>query len=269
MAADPELGLVYFVTDPPTNDYWGGHHPGDNLFATSIIAVDIKTGVRRWHFQTVHHDIWNYDNPTAPNLVDITVDGKKIPALVQTTKQSWAYVLNRETGEPVWPIEERPVPASKIPGEKTSPTQPFPTRPAAYEMQGVTEDDIIDFTPELHEAALAMLSEYELGPLFNPPLHRDNDLGFKNALICPGGGGGTNIPGRRRSRPRDPDPLRRIHEDLLRPIADPRRRGRCPRPQPPSARPSWPGRAARASAPAGCRDSPSSSRLTVASPPSI
>ncbi|HJO04668.1 MAG TPA: PQQ-binding-like beta-propeller repeat protein [Acidobacteriota bacterium] len=195
MAADPELGLVYFATDPPTNDYWGGHHPGDNLFATSILAVDIKTGERRWHFQTVHHDIWNYDNPTAPILVDITVDGEKIPAIVQTTKQSWAYVLNRETGEPVWPIEERPVPKSKIPGEYTSPTQPFPTWPAAYEMQGITEDDLVDFTPELRQAAVEMLSEYELGPLFNPPLHRDNDLGLRASVHCPGGNGGTNIPG--------------------------------------------------------------------------
>jgi quinoprotein glucose dehydrogenase len=195
MAADPKLGLVYFVTDPPTNDYWGGHHPGDNLFATSIIAVDIKTGVRRWHYQTVHHDIWNYDNPTAPILADITVDGEKIPAIVQTTKQSWAYVLNRATGEPVWPIEERPVPRSKIPGEYTSPTQPFPTRPAAYEMQGITEDDLMDFTPELRQAAVEMLSEYELGPLFNPPLHRENDLGLRASVHCPGGNGGTNIPG--------------------------------------------------------------------------
>ena len=195
MSADPELGLVYVVTDPPTNDHWGGFHPGDNLFATSILALDVQTGERRWHFQTVHHDIWNYDNPTGPNLVDITVNGERIPAIVQTTKQSFAYVLNRETGEPVWPIEERPVPESLIPGEQTSPTQPFPTRPAAYEMQGVTEDDVIDFTPSLRVAALEILSAYQMGPLFNPPLHRDNDLGLRGSLLCPGGGGGTNIPG--------------------------------------------------------------------------
>ena len=195
LSADPELGLVYVVTDPPTNDFWGGFHHGDNLFATSIIALDVATGQRRWHFQTVHHDIWNYDNPTAPNLVDITVDGERIPALVQTTKQSFAYVLNRETGEPVWPILEREVPASKIPGEKTSPTQPFPTKPAAYEMQGLTEDDLIDFTPELRQAALDVVSEYEFGPLFTPPLHRDNDLGLKASIHCPGSNGGTNIPG--------------------------------------------------------------------------
>ncbi len=195
LSADPELGLVYIVTDPPTNDYWGGFHPGDNLFATTILALDADTGERRWHFQTVHHDIWNYDNPTAPSLLDVTIDGERVPVLVQTTKQSFAYVLNRETGEPIWPIEEREVPESMIPGEQTSPTQPFPTKPAAYEMQGVTEDDLIDFTPELRQAALEIMAEYQMGPLFNPPLNRDNDLGKKSALICPGGNGGTNIPG--------------------------------------------------------------------------
>lgn len=195
LSADPELGLVYFVTDPPTNDFWGGFHPGDNLFATSIVAVHAETGERAWHFQTVHHDIWNYDNPTAPNLVDVMIDGKKVPLLVQTTKQSFAYVLNRETGEPVWPIEEREVPESMIPGEQTSPTQPFPTRPAAYEMQGVTIDDLIDFTPELRTAAIELMDDFQMGPLFNPPLHRDNDINKRAALICPGGNGGTNIPG--------------------------------------------------------------------------
>ena len=195
LSADPELGLVYLVTDGATIDNWGGFHPGNNLFGTSILAIDVETGQRRWHFQTVHHDIWNYDNPTAPNLVDITVDGKRTPALVQTTKQSFAYVLNRATGEPVWPIEERPVPQSLIPGEKTAPTQPFPTKPAAYEMQGVTEDDLIDFTPELRAEAVKIMKDYQMGPLFLPPIHRDNDLGFKGSMNCPGGNGGTNIPG--------------------------------------------------------------------------
>jgi quinoprotein glucose dehydrogenase len=129
ISADPELGLVYLVTDGATIDNWGGFRPGDGLFTTSILALDVQTGQRKWHFQTVHHDIWNYDNPTAPNLVDIKVDGRPIKALVQTTKQGFAYVLNRETGEPVWPIEERPVPQSLIPGEKTSPTQPSPPSP--------------------------------------------------------------------------------------------------------------------------------------------
>ena len=195
LSGDPERGLVYFSTDPPTNDYYGGFSPGDNLFATSILAVDVKTGQRKWHFQVVHHDVWNYDNPWAPMLMDLTVNGRPTPALVQTTKQSFAYVLNRETGEPVWPIEERAVPTDGIPGEHLSPTQPFPTKPAAYEMQGVTEADLIDFTPALRAQAIEVMKEYKMGPLFNPPLHRDNDQGIRASLVCPGGNGGTNIPG--------------------------------------------------------------------------
>ena len=195
MSADEDLGLVYVATDPPTNDFWGGFHPGDNLFATTILALNARTGERVWHFQTVHHDIWNYDNPTAPNLVDITVDGQRIPALVQTTKQSYAYVLNRATGEPVWPIEERPAPQGHVPGEWYSPTQPHPTKPAAYEMQNVSIDELIDFTPELRAEATEILERYEYGPLFTPPLHRGNDLGKRAAIHCPGSDGGTNIMG--------------------------------------------------------------------------
>ena len=193
LSADPELGLVYVVTDPPPVDYYGGFHPGDNLFSTSILALDVRTGERRWHFQTVHHDVWNYDNPTAPNLVDINVDGREIKALVQTTKQGWAYVFDRETGEPVWPIEERPVPQSNVPGEKLSPTQPFVTRPAPFEMQGITEDDLIDFTPELRAQALEIVDGFRLGPLFNPPMLEDDDGG--PSIHCPGANGGANIPG--------------------------------------------------------------------------
>ena len=193
ISADPQLGLVYIVTDPPPVDYYGGFHPGDNLFATSILALDVETGERRWHFQTVHHDVWNYDNPTAPNLVDITVDGRDIKALVQVTKQGWAYVLDRETGEPVWPIEERAVPQSDVPGEQLSPTQPFVTRPAPFEMQGITEDDLIDFTPELRAQAMEIAGNYRLGPLFNPPTVADNPDG--PAIHCPGANGGANIPG--------------------------------------------------------------------------
>ena len=193
LSADPELGLVYFATDPPTNDFYGGFHPGANLFSTTIMAVDVKTGKRAWHFQTVHHDIWNYDNPTAPTLVDITQNGEKIPVLVQTTKQAFAYVLNRKTGEPIWPIEERPVPQTTVPGEKTSPTQPFPTKPAAYDKQGLTEDDLIDFTPELRAEAVEVIKKFKTGPLFNPPLHRDNSDGYVGSLHCPGGA--TNIMG--------------------------------------------------------------------------
>ncbi len=195
MSADPELGLVYVPTDGITVDYYNGFSPGDNLFSTSIIALDVETGERAWHYQFVHHDIWNYDTPTAPSLVDITVDGEEIPALVQTTKQSFAYVLDRRTGEPVWPIEEREVPQSDVPGEETSPTQPFPTRPAAYEMQGLSEDDLIDFTPELRQEAEEIVSEYRIGPLFTPPALPDEEEGIQGSIHCPGANGGTNIPG--------------------------------------------------------------------------
>ncbi|MYK79152.1 MAG: PQQ-binding-like beta-propeller repeat protein, partial [Acidobacteria bacterium] len=126
MSADPELGLVYLPTEAPTGDYYGGHRPGDNLFSQSVVALDVATGERRWHYQTVHHPIWDYDLPTAPILLDLTVDGREIPALAQVTKQAFTFVLDRRTGEPVWPIEERPMPASTVPGEKTAPTQPFP-----------------------------------------------------------------------------------------------------------------------------------------------
>ncbi|MEJ2205453.1 MAG: PQQ-binding-like beta-propeller repeat protein [Gemmatimonadota bacterium] len=194
LSADAELGLVYIGTDPPTIDYYGGFHPGDNLFATTILALDVRTGERRWHFQTVHHDVWNYDNPAAPNLLDVTVDGRPVKALVQTTKQSFAYALDRETGTPIWPIEERAVPPSDVPGETLSPTQPFPTRPAAYEMQGITEDDLIDFTPELKAEAQEIASRFRLGPLFNPPAV-EGAHGIEGAIHCPGANGGTNIPG--------------------------------------------------------------------------
>ena len=195
LSADPELGLVYVVTDPPTIDYFGGFHPGDNLFANTILAIDVATGERRWHFQTVHHDVWNYDNPTAPNLVDVTVDGREVPVLAQVTKQGWAYVLDRATGEPVWPIEERPVPRSDVPGEQLSPTQPFVTRPAPFEMQGLAEDDLIDFTPELRAMALEIVKDFRLGPLFNPPSRENAPDGTQAAIHCPGANGGANIPG--------------------------------------------------------------------------
>ncbi|MEX2497042.1 MAG: PQQ-binding-like beta-propeller repeat protein [Woeseia sp.] len=195
LSADQERGIVYVPTNGATLDFYGGFRPGDNLFSTSLIALDVKTGKRVWHFQMVHHDIWNYDTPTAPVLLDVNVDGEEIPIVVQVTKQSFAYTFNRETGEPVWPIEERPVPASRMPGEKLSKTQPFPTRPAPYDIQGLTHDDLIDFTPELRNAAIGIVSDYAIGPLFNPPLHRDNDEGLKGALWCPGDIGGVNIDG--------------------------------------------------------------------------
>lgn len=195
MSADPERGIVYIPTNGATMDFYGGFRPGDNLFSTSLIALDVKTGKRIWHFQLVHHDIWNYDTPTAPVLLDVKQNGKTIPAVVQVTKQAFAYAFNRETGKPLWPIVERKVPASLIPGEKLSKTQPFPTKPKPYDMQGLTHDDLIDFTPELREKAIKAVSEYQIGPLFNPPLHRDNPLGKKGALWCPGDVGGVNIDG--------------------------------------------------------------------------
>ncbi len=195
LSADVEAGIVYAVTNPPTIDYYGGHAPGDNLFGTSIIAMDAETGERVWHFQFVHHDVWNYDTPTAPVLLDVEIDGRTVPAIAQATKQAFVYAFNRLTGEPLWPIEERPVPQSRIPGEQLAATQPFPTKPAPFDMQGLTHDNLINFTPQLREQAIEAIADYEIGPLFNPPLHRDNDLGKVAALWCPGDGGGANIPG--------------------------------------------------------------------------
>ena len=193
ISADVENNIVYIPTNGATIDYYGGFRPGDNLYGTSLIALDAGTGERVWHFQTVKHDIWNYDNPQAPVLLDLNVDGQPVPAVMQVTKQSFVYAFNRLTGEPLWPFEEREVPASIVPGEVLSPTQPFPTRPAPFDMQGVSIDDLVDFTPELRQQAIAAMADYEMGPLFNPPIHRDNPLGKRASLICPGGGGGANI----------------------------------------------------------------------------
>ena len=185
MSADPERGLVFIPTDPPSNDFWGGFHPGDNLFATSILALDVETGERVWHYQTVHHDIWNYDNPHGPVLLDLMVDGEPVPGLMEASKNGFLYALNRETGEPIWPIEERPAPGSPVPGEQTSLTQPFPTRPAPFEMQGITEDDLIDFTPELRREALEYVSDMQLGPIFTPIIHSENPDGIVATAQCP------------------------------------------------------------------------------------
>jgi quinoprotein glucose dehydrogenase len=169
LAGDNELGHVYLPTGTVTNDYVGSDRPGDNLFSESIIAVDVETGQRQWHFQAVHHGLWDYDFPTHSNLVDITVDGRDIKALAQVSKQGFVYVFDRETGDPVWPIEERPVPQnSNMPGEVLSPTQPFPTKPAAFDYQGVTIDDLVDFTPEIRAMALEAIDGWRLGPLFTP-----------------------------------------------------------------------------------------------------
>ncbi len=195
LSADSERGLVFIPTDTPTNDYYGGERPGANLFGTSLIALNVATGERVWHFQMVHHDVWNYDNPDAPKVVDVTVGGRRVPLVIQATKQGWAYVFDRETGRPVWPIEERAVPPSDVPGERAWSTQPHVTRPAAFELQGITEDDLIDFTPELRAEALELARQYRLGLLFSPPSLRDAPDGTGGTFVVPGANGGANIPG--------------------------------------------------------------------------
>ena len=194
MSADEELGYVYLPVETPTNDLYGGHRPGDNLFAESLVCLDAKTGERIWHFQFVHHGIWDYDIPTAPALLDITVEGRRIKAVAQVTKQAFTYVFDRVTGQPVWPIEERPVPQSNVPGEQASPTQPFPTRPLPFDRQGVSVDDLLDFTAELNAEARRIASEYELGPLFTPPVLAGAN-GQRGLLMLPNMTGGANWQG--------------------------------------------------------------------------
>lgn len=201
MSADEELGLVYMPETTPTNDWYGGKRPGDNLFAEAIVALDARTGKRVWHFQGVHHGLWDYDFPCAPLLVDITVKGKLIKAIAQPSKQAYLYVLDRRTGKPVWPIEERPVPKGDAPGEWYAPTQPMPLnglgKPFAYDQQGVTVDDLIDFTPELRAEAEKMLEQYAYGPMFYPIVVQGegNGAGKKGSIHMPGSYGGTNWPG--------------------------------------------------------------------------
>ena len=185
MSVDVERGYVYLPVGTPHTDYYGGHRPGDNLFATSVVALDGETGERVWHYQLVHHPIWDYDPPAAPNLVDIVVDGRRIEALAQITKQGYTFVFDRVTGEPVWPIEERPVPPSRIPGEVSSPTQPYPTKPPLFLTPGATEEDLIDFTPELRAEALAIFREHHAGPLYTP-------LEPGRNIVRPGWSGGAN-----------------------------------------------------------------------------
>ena len=194
MSADQELGYVYLPVETPTNDLYGGHRPGDNLFAESLVCLDATTGERIWHYQFIHHGIWDYDIPTAPALVDITVNGRMIKAVAQVTKQAFTYVFDRVTGEPVWPIEERPVAQSDVPGERTSATQPFPTRPAPFDRQGVSGDDLLDFTPELNAEARSIASEYQLGPIFTPPILAGAN-GLRGLLMLPQMTGGANWQG--------------------------------------------------------------------------
>src|SRR5688572_6584545 len=196
MSADPQRGIVYIPTNGATVDFYGGFRPGDNLYGTSLIALDVKTGKRVWHYQMVKHDIWNYDTPTAPILMDVNVNGRRIPGVFQATKQSFLYAFNRLTGEPIWPIVDKPVPQSKVPGEKLAATQPFPTKPAPYDLQGRTEAHLIDYTPEIRKRAYdqAILGNH-FAPLFNPPTHQGNAEGAAGARICPGDTGGVNITG--------------------------------------------------------------------------
>jgi len=193
MSADPELNYVYLPVSTPTNDYYGGHRPGDNLFGESIVCLDATTGERVWHFQIAHHGLWDYDLPAAPNLVDIEVDGQKIKAVAQVTKQGFCFVFDRITGEPIWPIEEEPVPHSDIPGEQSSPTQPIPSRPAAFERQGLSEDDLIDFTPTLREMAKTIANDYSYGPLYMAQTVASMDK--KGTIIVPGIIGGASWAG--------------------------------------------------------------------------
>jgi len=194
ISADVDNDMVYIPTNGATIDYYGGFRPGDNLFGTSLIALNASTGERAWHFQMVHHDIWNYDNPMAPVLLDLNVPGQgEVPAVMQVTKQSFVYAFNRLTGEPIWPIVERPVPQSTVPGEVLSATQPFPTRPAPFDIQGVSIDNLIDWTPEIRQQAINAFADYQMGPLFNPPIQRGHESGKRAAMFCPGGGGGANI----------------------------------------------------------------------------
>jgi quinoprotein glucose dehydrogenase len=191
IAADEELGLAYLPVETPSSDFYGGLRPGNNLFAESIVCIDYRTGVRKWHFQLVHHPIWNMDIAAAPILADLTVGGRPVKAVAAMGKQAMLYLFDRVTGQPIFPIEERPVPQSDVPGEKTSPTQPFPTRPPPYDHQGVTLENLIDFTPELHAEALKIAARYKTGPIFTPPpVSRAEGpiAGFRSS-------GGTNWPG--------------------------------------------------------------------------
>lgn len=196
-AADPALGLVYIPVGMPLMDEYGGHRPGNNLFGNSVVALDVKTGKRKWHYQMVHHDIWDYDAPMQPNLMDVTVNGRRRQVVAQTTKQGWIYALDRVTGEPIWPMPETPVLQSEIPSERTSPTQPIPSKPAPYSQQGLLESDLIDYTPAIKDSALKLAQRCRMGPYFIPASLADGS--GPNKYTCswyaPGASGGVNIDG--------------------------------------------------------------------------
>ena len=193
LTADEELGYVYIPLTAPTASHYGGHRPGENLYSDSLVCLDANTGKLVWYFQLIHHDLWEYDAATPPILGDITVDGKRIKAVIASNKTGFLYVFDRVTGKPVWPIEERPVPKSTVQGEEAWPTQPFPTKPPAFDRQGFSEADLIDYTPELHKKALEIAGHYFMGPLFTPPSVRSDDPnGKKGTLVQPGGWGSGN-----------------------------------------------------------------------------
>jgi len=196
-SADPELGLVYIPVGMGLMDEYGGHRPGDNLFANSLVAIDVKTGKRKWHYQMVHHDIWDYDTPMAPNLLDATVNGQRRKIVAQSTKQGWLYVFDRVTGEPIWPIVETKMMASEVPGEIASLTQPIPSKPAPYAQQGLVEEDLIDYTPAIKEAALKLARTCRMGPYYIPPTQGDGTApsGLRCSWYAPGASGGVNIDG--------------------------------------------------------------------------
>jgi quinoprotein glucose dehydrogenase len=194
ISADEELGYLYLPVESPTGDYYGGHRPGNGLFGESLVCLDMNTGKRVWHFQLIHHGIWDWDPPAAPNLVNLTVDGKKIKAVAQVTKQGFVYAFDRVTGQPIWPIVERPVPQSEIPGEQTSPTQPFPTKPAPFDLQGTSVDVLNNLTPEIYAEAQKIASRYQMGPLFTPPMV-PKEGGKQGVLMLPSVNGGANWEG--------------------------------------------------------------------------
>ena len=194
-SADPDLGMVYIPVGMPLMDEYGGHRPGNNLFGNSLVALDAKTGQRKWHFQMVHHDIWDYDAPMAPNLIDITVNGVRRKAITQSTKQGWLYTFDRVTGQPIWPMPETKVLQSDVTNERTSPTQPIPSKPAPYSQQGLLATDLIDYTPAIRDSALKLAQRCRMGPYFIPGAAADGATGPKCAWYAPGASGGVNIDG--------------------------------------------------------------------------
>lgn len=195
LSGDEELGYVYLPTEEATGDYHGGMRPGNNLFAESIVCLDAKTGKRVWHFQTLHHGVWDYDLPAAPILADITVNGRAVKAIAQVTKQAFTFVLDRTTGTPIWPIEERPVPRGEVPGEWYSPTQPIPTKPPAFDQQGVSDKDLLDYSPELKAEAKRIVDEYNYGPVYTPPEVAGTPKGKQGTILVPGTNGGADWGG--------------------------------------------------------------------------